>query len=127
MNRRKINQQTEHKAVKDSGFYNSSQWHKLRQVKLAEQPLCEECLKQGIVTAAQCVHHKIWLTAENIKDPAVALNKDNLASLCLQCHNRIHSRSAHQRYKIDADGEVIDYLEDGTEATVKIYRNGGYK
>ena len=84
-------------------------------------------MKCGIISAAQCVHHKIWLTADNIKQPEIALNKDNLQSLCLQCHNRIHERSAHPRYSIDADGEVIDYLEDGTEETVNIYRNGGYK
>lgn len=39
---------------------------------------------------AKEVHHKIHLTPENINDPKIALNPDNLESLCRDCHFEEH-------------------------------------
>ncbi|MDQ8395474.1 HNH endonuclease [Enterococcus faecium] len=44
--------------MKYARFYASSQWKKLRRSKLADQPLCEECLRNGKITSATIVHHK---------------------------------------------------------------------
>ncbi|NMC20276.1 MAG: HNH endonuclease, partial [Thermogutta sp.] len=51
-------------------------------------PLCEECLKQGIVKEADLVHHIIPVD----KDPSLILVMDNLMSVCNHCHQVIHSR-----------------------------------
>lgn len=73
---------------------NSSQrgydarWQKLRLVKLGEQPLCEDCLSDGRVEAANEVHH----IAKVSDEPAMRLDWDNLMSLCKACHSRRTAR-----------------------------------
>ena len=126
MKRYSNNEETINQAVSKTGIYQSKEWKKVRALKLQKDPLCEECLKQGLYTPADMVHHKIWLDMININDPEIALNIDNLQSLCWECHNQVHSRSAHQRYKIDSDGEVIDYIDENEEVII-IKKNGGYK
>ena len=39
---------------------------------------------------AEIAHHKIYLTAENVLDPAISLNPGNLEALCMNCHNAEH-------------------------------------
>lgn len=74
--------------IRYARFYASSQWKKLRLRKLAEQPLCEECLRQGYVRQATIVHHK-----EELKDNwDKRLDPDNLESICQECHNKKHKR-----------------------------------
>ena len=55
---------------------------------------------------AQEVHHKIELTPNNISDPTIALNPDNLVSLCHDCHTKIT-----QGYGDVADGYI--FTDDG--------------
>lgn len=69
------------------GFYNSSAWVKLRLMKLRRDPLCELCKSQGKLIAATVVHHKAELRA----DPELALELDNLQSLCASCHSQLHA------------------------------------
>ena len=38
-------------------IYNTSTWQKLRQNYLSQHPLCEECLKKGIIRSAKDIHH----------------------------------------------------------------------
>jgi 5-methylcytosine-specific restriction protein A len=40
-------------------WYKYAVWLKRRSLQLATQPLCERCLKVGIVTAANTANHKI--------------------------------------------------------------------
>jgi len=40
-------------------------------------------------------HHKIELTLDNIDDPNITLNPDNIEVLCHECHNAEHSRFGH--------------------------------
>jgi 5-methylcytosine-specific restriction endonuclease McrA len=68
-------------------FYNSKAWIALRDIKLCDDPYCEECLKQGVHTAATHVHHKEEVKAR----PDLALDMDNLVSLCMSCHSRVHA------------------------------------
>ncbi|AYC54141.1 HNH endonuclease signature motif containing protein [Bacillus licheniformis] len=68
-------------------FYSSKEWQNLRQTKLNQQPLCEQCLKQGHVTPATIVHHII----ETKKDWSKRLDFDNLESVCAACHNKLHA------------------------------------
>jgi predicted kinase len=39
------------------------------------------------------VHHKTFLTPENINDPDITLGWDNLQLLCRPCHNAVHEKA----------------------------------
>ena len=66
-------------------FYATSEWRRLRDWYRGRYPLCEECQRQGRVTAAELVHHK-----REISQGGEPLDVDNLESLCRSCHSRVH-------------------------------------
>lgn len=80
-------------------FYKSWEWQCCRAEYLKKEPLCERC---GM--PAEHVHHKIRLTPDNLKDPTIALNFDNLESLCEKCHKKEHRPNI--RWRCDAFGHV---------------------
>lgn len=90
-------------------FYKSKEWHTCRDSYLKSVGyFCERCKAKGIYEAARIVHHKIYLTEDNYKDPSIALNFDNLEALCQTCHNQEHfSDDAPRRYTIDETGALI--------------------
>lgn len=55
------------------------------------------------------VHHKEYLTEENVMDDNIALNEDNLEGLCIDCHNREHKSSDVIRKDLyfDEKGNVV--------------------
>jgi hypothetical protein len=57
-------------------------WHKVRNIKLSETPLCERCEKNGKVTIAVLVHHRDRNPRNNMGN--------NLESLCVLCHEKEH-------------------------------------
>lgn len=65
-------------------FYNSTEWIKVRTLKLKQSPVCEECLRQGRIAPAAIADH--ILPAREY--PHHRLRLDNLQSLCRACHNR---------------------------------------
>ena len=70
-------------------FYNSKQWRECRKVVFNEaNGICQKCGEPG-----EEVHHKIHLTPNNISDPVITLNKDNLILLCRNCHLREHNKN----------------------------------
>ena len=86
-------------------FYKSWAWIKCaRGYKASRNGLCERCLAKGLIVPGDEVHHKIKLTPENIKDPAVALSWDNLELLCKNCHMEEHSGV---RWRTDEFGHVM--------------------
>ena len=87
-------------------FYKSKAWQRCRAeyVKQA-RGLCERCLSKGIYRPGEIVHHKIELTPENIHDPSVTMNMDNLQLLCRDCHAVAHKPA--KRYKVDDLGRII--------------------
>ena len=89
-------------------FYKSTEWKKCRAGYVKSVGgLCERCLKRGDFIPGVIVHHKCYLTPENILDPTVTLNYDNLELLCQDCHNKEHFKEEYtRRYKIKADGSV---------------------
>lgn len=92
----------------DKSFYNSKEWLRVRSSYLKSvNYLCEECLKEGVITAAVHVHHKVHLNNINVNDPEIALSFNNLEAVCIECHNRLHSGANPRRYKVDADGNVV--------------------
>jgi 5-methylcytosine-specific restriction endonuclease McrA len=83
------------------GFYKSRAWIKCRDSFLASKNYeCEGCGGLAIV-----VHHKQPITPQNINDPNITLNWDNLEALCLDCHNEVHGRGSR---KVIADGLMFD-------------------
>lgn len=71
--------------------------------------MCERCLTRGLITPGEEVHHKTPLTTDNISDPNVTLNFDNLMLLCDTCHKQIHQelRSRSRRWTADSDGKIF--------------------
>lgn len=87
-------------------FYDSDIWKRCRSEYLSSVGgLCERCEAKGIIRPARIVHHKEYISAQNITDPAVLLSFDNLEALCQDCHNREHFKS-NKRYRIDEFGRV---------------------
>ena len=83
----KPQKQTYHE--KYNSFYNSKQWHELRNFKWQESNgLCELCLKDGIINEAREIHHIVPIE----KDWNKRLDYDNLIALCSDCHNAQHER-----------------------------------
>ena len=89
-------------------FYKSTAWQQCRAAYIKSVGgLCERCLSEGKIVPGYIVHHKCYLTPDNINDPSVSLNFDNLEYLCQECHNQEHFKEIYEkRYKILADGSV---------------------
>ena len=89
-------------------FYHSAAWVACRDSYIAERRgLCERCLARGLIRAGKIVHHKVYLTPENITIPGIALNHANLELLCQDCHNEEHNARMGLRYTIDPAGNVL--------------------
>ncbi len=73
---------TRHRDRETARFYSTDRWRKLRAAKLARNPLCEECQRQGKATPATMVDHII-----PIRFGGKSLDMDNLQSLCWSCHS----------------------------------------
>ena len=97
----KNQQQAKDKAA----IYNSREWKDLRIAKLrSTNGLCEECLKQGIVTSARCVHHVVPIETARTKDEmkrlAIDCGLQGLRSLCYACHAKIHRELGSNTAKV---------------------------
>lgn len=80
-------------------FYFDDEWKCLRKEVLREQHKeCQECLKKGILTKANTVHHVNYVKNR----PDLALSKTyiddkgkeqrQLIVVCDECHNKLHNR-----------------------------------
>ena len=63
-------------------FLHSRQWRRIRERKLGNDPLCQKCQENGIITAAFLVHH--------INENELDNDPNNHLSLCGPCHETIH-------------------------------------
>ncbi len=99
-------------------FYNSTAWQTIRQ----------QALRRDGYTCALCgarateVHHIIELNEKNITDRSIALNLDNLQSLCHECHSAltmeehgIRYRDCRLGYYFDEDGQLQKCPVDSPE------------
>lgn len=85
-------------------FYDSGDWKQLRaEVKKRDNNECQECKRNGLVRIDDAnqlnddgTRKKIQLVVHHIKEledhPDLALDINNLETLCVDCHNRIHGR-----------------------------------
>lgn len=91
-------------------FYKSKAWQDCRKSFIAKRlGLCEVCLSRGIYKPGEIVHHKIVLSPQNINNPEVTLNHDNLMLVCRDCHATQHKPK--KRYKVDELGRVIPWAD----------------
>ena len=91
-----------------SVLYNTKKWQQMRRlVWRRDRGLCQECLKKGIIRQGEAVHHIVEITPDNVSDPNIALNPENLVTLCRQCHKAMHKKALDRRYEIDELGRVI--------------------
>jgi 5-methylcytosine-specific restriction enzyme A len=92
-------------------FYNSSEWESLRLKALERDNYeCQECKRQGFVYTD---HHDPdkhkRLDVDHIKEiytnPELALELDNLTTLCVRHHNEKHKRFFHRKKENQWDDE----------------------
>lgn len=69
---------------KRKAFYNTSAWRKLRNIKIINDPLCEECKRNGLIVPGYAVDH-LKPIAER---PDLSLDYLNLQTLCQPCHSK---------------------------------------
>lgn len=85
-------------------FYDSKAWKiKREEVKQRDNYECQECKRQGRVTidtnefSESANRKKIQLVVDHIKElenyPELALEDENLETLCVRCHNIKHDRA----------------------------------
>lgn len=102
-------------------LYNSTKWQKIRkQVLQRDFYICQIC---GQVNS-NIVHHIKELTKDNIADSSIATNKENLITVCNQCHDEIHNRNyrrAKRDYHFDSDGNFV-YEKDNSSDSSKKYK-----
>ncbi|WP_340014662.1 HNH endonuclease [Paenibacillus sp. FSL K6-1318] len=84
-------------------FYDSGDWKRLRtEVKQRDNYECQPCKRNGLVSidtneySESAGRKKIQLVVHHIKEledhPDLALDIDNLETVCVDCHNREHDR-----------------------------------
>lgn len=85
-------------------FYKSDEWKIARSMKIAAAAgRCEKCGAVGTE-----VHHIKHLTPDNIDDPLITINQDNLILLCNECHNKEHGRFCNKsEYRFDEEGNLV--------------------
>jgi 5-methylcytosine-specific restriction endonuclease McrA len=86
-------------------FYLSQSWRSCRESYYKKQNgICERCGSAGDI-----VHHKIYISPENINNPKITLSFSNLELLCKECHNKEHLKKSKSnlRYSIDESGNVL--------------------
>ncbi len=96
-------------------FYNSTAWKKTRAAYyIYRRGQCERCAREfeegkrslEDINAGVIVHHKKYITPDNLQDKTVALCFDNLELLCKEHHNKEH-KSKTKRYSFDKNGRII--------------------
>jgi 5-methylcytosine-specific restriction endonuclease McrA len=86
-------------------FYNSKAWKDTQAAYMESQNyICERC---GNV--ARIVHHIKYITPQNICDPYITLDWNNLEAICIDCHNAEHmgASSCIDGLRFDEDGNLI--------------------
>lgn len=84
-------------------FYDSGEWKQLREeAKVRDNYECQPCKRAGRVTidlgeySEGAKRKKIQLVVHHVKEiyhhPELALDLDNLETVCVECHNKEHGR-----------------------------------
>lgn len=87
-------------------FYNSKRWQSFRRSYISRRlnidgGLCEICKEEP----GEELDHIIELTEDNIRDPSITLNDNNMQWLCHTCHTR--KTKGIKRIMFGKDGQPI--------------------
>jgi len=88
-------------------FYNSKEWANTREYILKRDNYLCRCGRP-----AEEVHHITHLTPENIGDPKITMNPENLVSLCKACHFEEH-KGEHAKGRANAQAYEYEFDENG--------------
>jgi 5-methylcytosine-specific restriction endonuclease McrA len=96
-------------------FYKSKAWQKCRQAYIQDRILCDGglCMRCKDKTG-YAVHHIQHITPQNINNPDITLNHNNLEYLCKECHDLEpqHWKDSKQRARtlcyFDDNGNAIE-------------------
>lgn len=79
-------------------FYQSTEWRTFRSCLIAERMsaegviYCEHCGKPILQSYDIILHHKKYLTMQNVNDYSISLNPENISIVHASCHNELHAR-----------------------------------
>lgn len=76
-------------------LYQSKRWKELRKQLQMERPLCENCLKKGIIKPMEDCHHRLSPFQKGISEEEKerrAFDKNNIMCLCRDCHIEEHMK-----------------------------------
>ena len=91
--KRKINRQYDkQRGTSGERGYDATE-QKVREIKANQDPLCEDCLKSGIVKPLKIVHHIKPIETH----PELRLVMENLMSLCNECHEQVYHKGERFR------------------------------
>lgn len=97
-------------------FYNSQKWKDTRDGYYRSiNGLCERCLKDNKITPGEIVHHKTYITPNNINDINITLNWDNLMLVCRECHKKIHDgdmATTKEGLIFNKEGDIVYEYKD---------------
>jgi 5-methylcytosine-specific restriction protein A len=80
------------KTPEQKKFYSSSRWTKTSRQVRKDNPLCEECKKNGKTQKSEMVHHEPS-REELIKRGLSPYDTNFLHALCKRCHEAEHRRN----------------------------------
>lgn len=87
-------------------LYKSKAWQRCRAAYISKVGgLCERCLSNGLIVPGEIVHHKIYINQNNVNDPNVTLNFENVELLCRNCHGNEHKKIV-KRFEVYELGRV---------------------
>ena len=95
------------------GFYASKAWRKARAyIFTRDMGLCVRCGSPG-----EIVHHKDYLTPNNISNPEITLGENNLELVCRACHAVEHEGElpAASGLMFDVDGNLVERMVSNGE------------
>ena len=87
-------------------IYHTSTWRKLRKYYYHKKHgICERCGEPGDI-----VDHIEEITIDNVNDPNITFNEENLQLLCLACHNKKTFKKhfpIREGFGFDKEGNLI--------------------
>lgn len=83
-------------------YYQDKIYMQNKKIYKQNHPLCEDCLKEGIIKPAEHLHHITEFSLGKTEDKRFELLRDinNFVCLCLECHKKRHKENHTGLYKI---------------------------
>ena len=79
-------------------FYTSRSWRDLaHKLKIERGGKCERTGEVFVDMSQLIAHHKVELTEDNVSNPEIALNPDNVEIISFREHNKEHRRFGHKQ------------------------------